>query len=166
MVFLSSIHYVPFIYLFVISIFANLTSDIILYFFGDIIVKKFKLNKYKKFNEGERKFKKLFKKLKNPEKIIFFSKFIYGTRVATVLAFGRCKFVSFRKFLVYNILSLMSITLVVLGVGWVFGDIIAMYLYNGILITGLVVVLTLFISKKWINKQFVQLFQLTKKQKE
>lgn len=166
MVFLSSIHYIPFIYLFIISITANLISDIFLYFFGNIIVKKLKLKKYKKFKDGERKFKKLLKKIKHPEKVIFFSKFIYGTRVITILAYGRYKPISFKKFLFYNIMSLMAITFVILGIGWIFGDIIAMYLYNGILIAGLLVVVIIFIFKKWLNKEFVRLFQLTKKQKE
>lgn len=165
MLLLSSIHYSSFIALLLISVLANLTSDSLIFLFSNKILEKIELQRFKNFRKYERIMSRTLKRTRNPEKLIFISKLIYGTRVVTVILLGRYKLVKFRKFVLYDTLALAMIAFIVLGVGWHFGYVVANYV-NNIFIYFAIILLFLFIIKKCTEKKFVQWFLRSEKKKE
>lgn len=146
---------------FFIAIASNLTSDILLFLFGKKILDKFKYKKLKKYKEIS---KNLLKKLK-PERVLFLSKFIYGTRIITVITLGMS--MKLKKFIFYDFLSLLPLTILVILFGWLSGKGIDLfYIYKPLIILPLLILIIFIIFKKCLNKKFVQLFLRTKKKKE
>ena len=164
MLLLSSIRYEGFFILLAVSVLANLTADLFIFSFSDLLNKKINLRRFKSFYTYERKIKSFLNKTKNPEKIIFISKMVYGTRIASIILLGRYKMISLKKFLFYNFLALLMIDFIVLFIGWNFGYIAASYVDNIFIYLGIIIILLL-LFKKWTEKKLAQLFLPTKKKR-
>jgi len=151
------------ILLFLIAILSNLSSDILLYSvfssFGNKIIKRSKrLKKYKKLTES------LFKKTKNQALALFLSKFIYGTRVLTVISLGVRK-MKFSNFILFDLLALIPITTTILLLGWFAGKgADYFHIYKPILFIFPLILILIF--RKWLNKTLQQSYLLIKNQKE
>ena len=109
----SNLGYFDFLVLLIISVLANLTSDIIFFLIGGKILIKIK---FKELEKKKKRVKKFFKR--KAVLSIFLSKFIYGTRALTVILLGELKLISLKKFVFYDIFALTIISSVVLSLGY------------------------------------------------
>ena len=109
----------------------NTLSDIIIYFSSSFILKYIhnkKLEKYKKttFN--------LIQNIGNPSKIIFISKFVYGTRILTIILMRNLKLIPIKKFIFYDFLAITLINGIILTIGWLYGGVITHLFYDNFII--------------------------------
>ena len=152
---LSSRGFFGILLVFFVSIASNLTSDILFFSFGRGILKSKWCMKVSK---------KIKKKIK-PESALFLSKFVYGTRIITVVTLGTS--MKLKRFIFYDTLALIPITVLVLLLGWFAGKGINLfYIYKPLIVAPLVIFIIFIIIKKCLNKKFVRLFLHTKKQRE
>lgn len=169
--FLSAQGYFSIFLIFLISVLANLSSDLCYYFFGNKILNRLKFKSILKYKETT---KRLFKRFKKPELVLFLSKFVYGTRILTITTFGLDKPISFKRFLLINTLALSLIGSVILSLGWFFGGILnfpLLFKSFKILSLTLIILVVLFylikkLINKWVNKKFVQSSLPTRKKRE
>lgn len=153
--------------IFFTSVMANLTSDLILYFFGSKLIRLFKFKSIKKYRKITTA---LFEKVKRPELILILSKFVYGTRTLTTITFGLDKPIKFIRFVVVDLICLGLIALIILSLGYFIGESFNFEFWvenikMGVLVLLILVVAGIFL-KRWIEKRFVQWFLPTKKKKE
>ena len=101
---------------------------------------------------------------------LILSKFVYGTRVLTVVTFGVNKPIKTSKFFLINTICLMIIASVILLIGWFFGGLLNLNLFYRnfkLFFLGLLLLIVfVVISKKWIQKKSVQLCLPTKRKRE
>jgi len=144
----------------IICILANLTSDIILFLLSKHLIKKFKIKKYRTAIES------FIKKVNHPGKSLFFSKFIYGTRIMTILILGSFSKMKFKTFLFYDIFALSIINILVILIGFYYSRTFSITSARLFFLGITLIILILFILKRWTKKKFVQLYLPTTKEKE
>ena len=153
--------------IFFIIILANLSADICWFLFGNKILNLFKWKRLKKYKQ---KTKLLLRKSKRPEILLFMSKFIYGTRVLTIVTFGVNSTLSLTRFIIIDCLALIPITIILLSLGWFAGKgVYLINIYKNIQLSIFILVIFLifiYIVRKWINGRYVRSSQHITKKKE
>jgi membrane protein DedA with SNARE-associated domain len=165
MLILSSTHYINFFILLFICIISNLTSDILFFILSPLILKKIK---FKKFIFYKRKASIFLGRIKKPQKIIFLSKFVYGIRTLSVILLSSFKLISIKKFIIYDFFAIGIINGVVLIVGWIYGSLIGNIFQGSLFLfctSIFIFIIIISLTRKWIEKRFVQSFLRTKKRK-
>ena len=109
---------------FLLSLVGTLASDAIWFLFGNTI---FKLTR--KWQANQKKYQKLITRLDNltrnkPFLALLFIKFLYGTRILTILYLSTKK-ISFWKFLFFDTLGTILWLIVMIAIGWMAGKGIA-----------------------------------------
>jgi membrane protein DedA with SNARE-associated domain len=132
-------------------------SDIMWYLIGKYSLLHF-LKRHHLINKSSRKAKKILHKLyKKKLRLMFFSRFIYGTSIATLVYLG--KRMKFKEFIVYEIIISIIWIIIYGGIGWYAGRGVRILLvfYNslwvvGASITGFALILFLF---GWITNKIL-----------
>jgi membrane protein DedA with SNARE-associated domain len=159
--FLSSQGYLPILTVFIFSTLGTFTSD--LFFFSISKIRYFQnLEKESSLYRQYQKIDTLVGRLtkENHLLILFYTKFIYGTRIMTIMYLG-VKGVSFRKFLIFNSIITILWSLVIVSLGWLAGQgyLFILDLFRNIQLAIffiLLLIIVLLVIKKWIQKKLTR----------
>ena len=163
--FASAVGVLPF---WIVLVFATLGMFVCDTFFFAVGKSRFahRVLEFKKIKEGYKKIDESVEKitLKHPILLLLYTKFIYGTRIASLLFLG-IKQTSWIKFLSVNLAIAMLWGLIVIPAGWLAGKgfRIILDIFRNVQLGITFVVLTIIliiIIRKWLNKK------LTRKQKQ
>jgi|SRR3989344_1106517 len=145
---------------FVFFTLGTLVLDVIWFFIGRLKIVDFKQSRM--FSKKSRKIEELIDKSTGKRYFLtlLFGKFIYGTRILTLL-YVSLKKMSLTRFLLYNLaviiiwVAFWSLITLIVGSGIM---ILIEYFKNIqiILLSFLVIIIALYLMKKWIDKKFTQ----------
>lgn len=160
--FLSANGFIPIWILFVFALIGVFLSDIFVFFIGKLrIIKNFKnIEKFSKvYMQVDSRISKLTRE--SVFLTLLYTKFLYGTRVLTLIYVG-LKDIKLRKFMLYDFIVTFIWMCVIVSIGWFAGS-----SYNLIykifknvqiaLLTILIFVVLFFILRKWVGKKLIKM---------
>ncbi len=138
----------------------TLISDALWFLFGKSFLKL--LNRWQRYQQKHDKFVKKLERIlgRRPFLVLLFIKFLYGTRILTIIYLSLRK-IRFRTFLIFNTIGTLVWLVVMIAIGWLAGkgiaNVIPVFHRIGYALSLLVLFLIIFkVITSWLGKRIIK----------